>query len=217
VDGTLAFNSPIYGQGPESERERLIRQRMMNMRGRSGGTSHEAATVTVSATVKADFPLPADASPEELLIAARELEDKIRAAIAAPASEKKELSAEEQELMEEMQIQMEMMGETPSAGGAQFAYVSQLSQQEQAAVHAEAMELARSHATNLATAAGGAAGNVLSITVAGSESSRMYEACMESLGQRASRPALTPGEAIGTQPLSVIYSVNLSVTFELRQ
>jgi len=220
IDG-VAINDPSFGTGTGlSERQQQMQMLMAMNR---GGKKPEANTVTVSARIKAAFPLNS-ASPDDLLIKAREIEDKIRGiftatnSAATPAT--KPASAEEQEVAEEMvqQQQPDMPG-LQKPGEPHFAYVFPVDDNEAVKVTSQALADARSGATVLATASGLKLGDVVTLrpgTDAGSQNNP-YADYIESVTQ-AVAPPKEPGvrEGTGDDPGNVRYEVAVSVTYALK-
>ena len=139
--------------------EQILQQRMRM--GPIGGRTSKAVkipeSVTVSATLTAEWPLSA-ASPEELLSSSTQLQKAAKEADLAGLKEPMQLSPEEQELAEEM---AEMMsdhgygsGSEAKPGEPQFVFVARISEEDCRQAMTEAFAKAQASAARVAAAAG---------------------------------------------------------------
>jgi hypothetical protein len=113
-------------------------------------------SVTVSTVLTARWPI-AGQTTEERLIETESLREKIKAADLAGTKEPKELTPEEQELMEEMAANMgsySSSGREEPPGTPQFSYVASITPQQRDAAMADAFQKAKQTAARLAAAAG---------------------------------------------------------------
>jgi uncharacterized protein YggE len=208
----------------KTQRQQQI-ERMMQMR-RGGKPARPKAEqpVFVSAPLKADLPLKA-VGPEELLVAAHALQEKIKAAdLGGLKDVEKPTSPQEEELAEEMGP--EFGGdEGPKRGEPVFSFVAAVPDAERAKALADAFQKAKRDATRLARAAGAELGPVRTLSenqqTGGLEEDplagprRFYDMAM------VGRPPVPPadderGEAVGGQPGKVVLRVSVSVQFELK-
>lgn len=135
-------------------------ERMMMARNRALGKATKPKTETptvVTVMVKADFPLPAD-KPEALLLAAKTLQEKIKAAELGGLKADEKVSPEAEEQAEEA-VGGSNRGEMPR-GTPAFLYVVKLTEAEKSKALAEAFELAKRDAARLAKAAGQSLGEL---------------------------------------------------------
>jgi uncharacterized protein YggE len=216
VEGSLKIGDPSIGTGSSlSERQQQIQQMMdMNRGGKKGPVK---PSVTVSATLKAAFALPAG-SADDLLVASKELEDKIKGVlnkgvVAKPAT------PEEQEEQEENAGAQEQFPGMAKPGEPQFIYVFPVSDDEAAKVTADALGKAKAQATLLATAVGaklGAVEQLSASSMVGRENP--YEQNFDEIAQAMSpTPEEGVREAMGSQPGAVRYTATVSAKFKLQQ
>ncbi len=214
--------------------EKTDRQRQMEMmvreRVRGGGGKKPGKPapepVVVSATLRADWPLKA-ADPEELMLTAHALQEKIKAADLAGLKEAKPLTPQEEELAEEMavlgQMRPDMMNE-PKRGEPSFLFVARVPEAEYAKLLAEAFQQARTEAGRLAQAAGAALGPLRQLSHAPQAASGPdYSYAYEAYGygypsrMRAAADAETrPNEAVGLQPGKVTLRLTITASFALQ-
>ncbi len=113
-------------------------------------------SVTVSSVLTARWPI-AGQTTEERLIETESLREKIKEADLAGTKEPKELTPEEQELMEEMAANMNRYssgGEEEPPGTPQFSYIAAITPQQRDTAMADAFQKAKQTAAQLAAAAG---------------------------------------------------------------
>jgi hypothetical protein len=199
---------------------------MMAQRGRAGKkkSTKTAVPVSVACTLEVDWDLAG--SGAELLLAAHQLEGKIKAADVGGAQEASQLSPEEQELLEEMQEGFNAYG-NPSElkpGEPVFAYVSRISDEDRDAALQSAFRKAKDQAALLAKAAGLQLGAVRSLSTYGSNSwnsghrndyariQRMQMA-FGSLDDDNGQAPLG-AEAIGTSPTAVKHVITVTASFD---
>jgi len=148
--------------------ERLIRQRIAAA-GRKPKGLKLPRSFTVSATLKAEWPLAPD-DPEKLLLAAHALQEKVRVADLGGTKQTKKLSEEEQELAEEMAEMMAEMGDDDEADPSepQFLFLARITDQQRQKALAQAFAKARAQAARLAEAADAKLGPLVSLSGEGS-------------------------------------------------
>ncbi len=157
---SIAFGSPSLSAA-ESSRQRqiemLIRQQIRNRGQKAAKGLPAPPMVTVTATLVAGWPLPAD-PPEQLLLITQDLQERIRAADLAGGKAVEKLSPEEEEIAEEASQGMTAQndGEPPPVqpGEPQFVFVAVLPKAEREKALAVAFARAKANAAELAKAAG---------------------------------------------------------------
>jgi uncharacterized protein YggE len=214
-EASIKFSDPVEGvdMATLTPQQRLAQQMQISSQHQAGlampTTSPSAATV--SAMLTAEWPLTGD-TPQEGLIAANDLESKIKSALptTAPVDSK---TPEEQEIAEEMAAQQ---GENGKPTDPNFLFVHKMSDSERGQVYARAFADAQAQAKILASAAGKQLGAVLHISTANSSdgaANPYVESMMEATGGAAD--AADPAEATGAQRNAVTYSASLTATFKL--
>ncbi len=230
IDGSIAIGEPRIST-QQSQQQQQIEQMIASSLRRTGRRREKkdvVRPVTVIATVTAEWKLPAGDSAE-LLVAAHELQERIRAAKLAGEEEESTLTPEEQEILEESGG---MFGyndsNEPRLGEPTFTYVTLISDAEHAQAIAEAFQKARAQATQLATATGGALGKLESVSThaqAGLDeddygyqyNSASYRAYQRLSRSQQGRGGDDPREAVGLQPGKVVYRVHVSAGFGLKE
>lgn len=214
-EGSIKFSDPVEGADAATlnPQQRLMQQmQIASQRQAAIATpSTSPAAATVSSMMTAEWPL-ADAPAQGGLIAANDLESKIKSALPANAPVDSK-TPEEQEIAEEMAAQQ---GENGKPTDPNFTFVHKMSDAERSRVYAQAFADAQSQAKILASATGKQLGAILHISTGNSSdgSANPYEeSLMESTGGAAVAP--DPGEATGAQRNAVTYSASLTATFRL--
>jgi hypothetical protein len=220
------------------ERNDRQQQRMMMMMAmRNGGKKppqkpKEAPPLSVSCSLKAELRLAA-AGPEDFLLAAHALEERIKAADLGGLKEFKQASAQDEEMAEEQNAEMMGMNEEgPKRGEPIFLYVSKVSDEERDKARSEAFKKARDEARRLAAAAGIDLGPLyrldgdVAASYADSEDNDVMTGPSGYMMRQylyQYRGTYGPGndkaiqEAIGLRPGKVTYRIGLSAAFELRR
>ncbi len=195
IVGTPAFSTM------QADRQRQMAQ-MISQRVRAGGRVAAKPlklpeTIVVVSTLTVEWPLPAT-SPEAALVAAKALEDKLKAADLGGSKDAEKLSPEEQELNEEMASEMSgSSDEQPQPGTPQFCYVARISPQDREKAMAEAFQKARADALRLAKAAGVELGPLKGVFGGSTGRSDMGEGYYGSYGPRAALQQLMALRAAG--------------------
>jgi uncharacterized protein YggE len=185
-----------------------------------------AMPVFVACSLKVDLPLKA-ATPEELLVAGHELQQKVRAADLGGLKEAEKLSPQERELMEEMGGRDPTETGEPKPGEPSFWYVAPVADADRERALAEAFERARRAATRLARAAGAGLGAVQNLVDNSSQAGMDMDDQMAMMMRRypypmggsrfdTARPEEGKSEAVGLQPGKVVLRVIISVQFTLK-
>jgi uncharacterized protein YggE len=192
-------------------------QYMMRMRGGRGNAPAKQPTgVIVSCTVKAEWPLKAG-TPQEVLVGAYTLSEKIKAA-GIGKKETKAATPEEQEVIEEAQG---LAQGAANPGDPVFQYACRISNEDQAAAMAEAFAKAKADAARQAKAAGAELGNLRHLRAAanseggGSDDEReMYMRRMS--GNTPAAMEAGQGEATASAPGAVELHVAVMASFDLK-
>lgn len=218
-----------------AQMERMIRERMAAT-GRKPAGLKLPRTVTVTALLKAEWPLSGD-EPEKLLVAAHKLQEKIKAADLAGAKEATQLSPEEEELAEEMAQSSGHFGEEEEVepGTPQFLFVAKISEAERREVLAKAFQRAKDQAAQLAEAAGAELGPLVMLSgdpgAGGPDSSGWAYNPYDDYGRRnymrrlmamqAAQQEDEEGaqvlEAVGPEPGMLSYGVQVNAVFGLKK
>ena len=225
---SIEVGAPSLSKAQEAQKkqfEMMVMQRM-SARGKKVPKGLQAPkSVTVSAKLKAQWPLEAD-SPEEFLLAVESLKKEIKDADITGSKEAEKLSAEEEELAEEMEAMMRNSGEGKvPVGEPAFVYVARISDEEHNAAMAEAFTKAKEQATRLAAAAGIELGPLVGLSGQGSGSNsfgngmgyRRQQYLQQLIGVGGmSEMGSNPNEAISTSagPIKFQFMVNASFGFK---
>jgi uncharacterized protein YggE len=213
----------------QNARSQQMERMLAQLRSRPGARltdpkSKAPVPVFVAATLKVDLPLKA-ATPEELLVAGHDLQQKVRAADLGGLKESEKLSPQERELLEEMGGREPLDSGEPRPGEPSFLYVTPVSEGERDRALAEAFQRARRDAARLARAAGAELGAVqnladhsqLSIEADDSPGMmRRYYYEMAMARRDTARPDEGKSEAVGLQPGKVVLRVVVSAQFTLK-
>ncbi len=211
---SIKFSDPVEGADGNLTPQQRLMQQMMARNQRPAST--QPSGVKISSTLTAEWHLP-DASPDDSLAGALELEDKIKAAIAkaGPGDTK---TPEEQEVADEMAAQQNTV-EGTKPDEPQFVFVHRLSDDERAKILADAFADAQSQARRMASAAGRDLGDVTQISPSNPQAenpaSVYVEAMLGSTNGSASS-SLDDAEISASQVNNVSQSVTLAVTFKLK-
>ncbi|MGA2798929.1 MAG: SIMPL domain-containing protein [Thermoguttaceae bacterium] len=151
----ITFGDPSLS-GAASPRQRQIEIMLMarmQSRGKKAAKTPSAAPVTVSVLLTAQWSLEAE-TPEQMLLLAQSLQEKIKAADLAGIKDAEKLSPEEEELADEASQMIDQSGEqrTP-AGQPYFMFIARLSQADREKLLGEAFAKAKTQAADLAKAA----------------------------------------------------------------
>jgi uncharacterized protein YggE len=214
----IKFADPAMGEKPLTPQQRQIRM-MMNMRNQGGKKPATApSTVSVTTTLSADVALKA-ASADEMLIAAADLQEKLRTAFKGSA---KAPTPEEQEVLEEMQGAEEAAGGGAEArpGEPAFLFVHVVTEAEQNKALADAFAQARRSAERLAKAAGSDLGDLKTLSATSStagdnnDAQSIFYAAMMAGRTPSNEPAVI--EATSPQPGPVSSRLAVNATFGLK-
>ena len=228
---SIRFGAPHISTGGNDQQAQMMammRQRMMARRGGRRGADKPAAAapVTVAMSLTAEWPLAAG-EPEQTLLAAHGLEEKIKAADLAGRTAAEELTPEEAELAEEAESEDDnvMYGgrPEPKPGEPRFVYVAKISEADRDQALREAFEQAQANAQRLAKAASAELGSLTQLS--GSSDSTVdsdiyneygpYQYRMMQRAQSASSSG-EQAEAIGVQPGPVQFQVHVMASFSLK-
>ena len=227
---SVRFGAPQIS-APDNDQQRqmqmMIRSRMMQRRGgrRPADKAAVKPPVTVTMSLIAQWPLK-PAEPEGMLLAAHDLEEKIKEADLAGRKAAEELSPEEAELAEENEEDSEQMfyggQQQAKPGEPRFIYVAKISDEDRAKACAEAFEYAKADAARLTDAAHAKLGDLQNLSGM-NESGTDPEAYQEwgnyqyQMIQRAQRQSTATGtEAVGPHPGTLKYHVTVTASFGLK-
>jgi len=215
VEKSLQFTELRIGGDTRQQMEDMLRARIPRP-GRASAT--QPSTVSFSAILKAEWPL-SGGTPDELLLAAVELQEKIRAA--DPSGSQAAVPTEgDEEIREEMEMLMRG-NEGQARSPVTFLFVVRITPEERAKALAEAFEKARSSAAGLAKAAGRELGPVQRLSSRSTIESPMAEYESYRYGPAYNRWArqaaeVDPDEAAGPQPTSVTLELAVTASFSLK-
>lgn len=227
---SIKLGNPTLSNVENAQRkqfEMMIARRMSSRGGKLPKGLKLPESFTVSATLTAEWPLTAK-TPEEVLLAAHALQEKIKAADLAGAKEVQKLSPEEQEVMEEMAQAMRDQGEEQAQPGRpHFVFVARITPPEREKAMAEAFAKAKTQAVELAKAAGTELGPLLGIAGQGGGSISMpddemygpryrsYPSFARRMYQGGENSGETADEAAGAEPDGLTFTFNVLATFRL--
>ncbi len=161
IESTIEYGQPKTDASISARQRQMLEMVMSNQRGvakRRAQKLFSSQPIVVSQSLQAEWPIHAE-DTAELLIFCHELENTIRDADVAGTKEPEELSAEEEELLEEMKESANQFGgysesEGPKPGTPSFLYVARIDENEHAQALARAFSKAKAQASTLAKAAG---------------------------------------------------------------
>ena len=188
-------------------------QYFQRSRQRSVKSEKKPQMATVFYTAKAEWALKAG-TPEELLIGAYTLAEKIKAA-APGKKDAKALTPEEQEILEEAQG---MNQGAANPADPVFQYICKISEEDRAAALADAFRQATADAARMAKAAGSELGHlrrVNGIMSSGSGENDDREMYIRQMNPMAATPAIT-GEATASVPGEVELRVTVTASYDLK-
>lgn len=204
-----------------SERSAQIDRLMLNRAkalGKTPKAKADAPTVLV-VPLKADFPLPAD-KPDELLIATKTLQEKVRAADLGGLKADGKATPEEEEQAEEA-VGRPGRGDDAPRGAPTFLFVFKVTEAERTKALAEAFAQARQDAKRLATAAGQDLGELYKLADQSQPSADADDVAMllrreYGYGRfNGGGGMLVGNEAVGTSPGKLAVKVGVSAQFKL--
>lgn len=225
---TIAFGEPMISNervDPRRAMEIMVRERVRKKPGKP-----QPEPVAVALVLKADWPL-AGADPEERMLAAHALQEKIKAADLAGLKDAKPTTPQEEEVAEELaglgDDPREMMRGGPKPGEPVFLFVSKVSAAERSKALADAFHKAKLEAGQLAQAAGMELGALRQLHHQHlSEASSDHEAASIYFNAGYGYPSRMRGsdvdsaaennEATGTQPTHVTLRLTVNAAFALQ-
>ncbi|MDB5324126.1 MAG: hypothetical protein JWN40_5757, partial [Phycisphaerales bacterium] len=170
--------------------------------------------VAVGAMVKAEWPLSAKGG-EELLVAAQDLQEKVKA---ADLADTKTSSLEEQETREE-RAGMDENEQGPPPGQPIFLYVAKISEEQRGKVLADAFKKAKANAGDLAKAAGaelGALKQLQSQAAPDAEQYQMMQYARYNPYLYAQAQNAEPDEAVSPMAGPVTLRLTVSASFAIK-
>ena len=151
----ITFGDPSLSSAasPRQRQIEVMLMARMQSRGKKPAKTSIASSVTVRAMLTAQWSLEAE-TPEQMLVLAQSLQEKVKAADLAGIKDAEKLSPEEEELADEASQMMDQSGEqrTP-AGQPYFMFIARLSQADREKLLGEAFAKAKTQAADLAKAA----------------------------------------------------------------
>ena len=226
--GAVAFAEPQLSSDKtdrQRQMEMMVRERLNRKGPKPDAKAKQPPAVVVAMGLKAEFPLKA-ATPEEFLMAASELQDKIKAADLAGMKDIKSLSPQEEELADESGAMSGMgMDNEPPRGEPMFMFVSKISEEDHAKVLAEAFQRAKKEAARLAKAAGSDLDSLHHLNNSAGPTNEYDESAMydrmsyyRMSRMRGGQPADDHAtEAIGLLPGKATYRVTVTASFSLKK
>lgn len=236
---SIDVSDPSVSSGGDEQKEqleRMIRMQMMGRRRTVPKALKTARSITVSATLSAEWPLE-ESTVEKTLVATEALKEKVKAANLSGTDEPEELSPEEEELAEEMeQMMMESGQEQVEEGTPHFFYVATISEEDRDLALAKAFRKAKTQAARLAQAAGIRLGKLVGLSGDTGDVNQYgfnpYNDYMSSWGgnyqqQEYVQRILARGfsddaetrrnEAVGSEPGSLKFTVNVHAAFTVEE
>jgi uncharacterized protein YggE len=226
---SIVFGTPNVSEIANARKKQIEAMVMAQMRSRgkkAGKESQAQPPVTVAAMLTAQWPLPAE-SPEQLLLTTQAIQAKIKAADLAGTKEKDALSEAQEEMEEEAAQMMNRFGEEAAQPGQpQFVFVATLAKSDREKAMSEAVAKAKSHAAELAKAAGvqlgplvGLAGRCRGQTPTGVhpyDQSNRFAIVAQMMGQQSGTSfEEKPDEAMGLDPGTVKFTCVATVLFQV--
>lgn len=211
---------------PQEQQMRMMMRMQMQQGKPAKAKAKEPTPVVVACELRAEVPLSAGA-PEDQLLAANGLEERVKIADLGGSKSLAHVTAQDDEQNQE---EMDMNGEQePKRGTPMFVYVSKLTEDEQSKAITQAYNKAKQQAARLAKAAGVDLGPLQQLSLDGSSENPSSELWSEvqsdpfnqQLYQRmfGGYPSLSmdrsTAEAMGIHPGKVVYRVGLVAGFGL--
>jgi len=202
----------------QQQMQRMIQMRMGNA---PKPAKNQPVVVTLSTTLKAEWPLTGK-DGDELLVEAQDLEDKIKAADLPVKKAGKPLTPEQEEVAEENQGMNNNNDGQPNPRDPAFTFVCKISDEDRAAARAEAYKKARDDAQRLAKAANVELGSIRFIggSAAPAPAGDRMDTYAAAFQQQAMFNVMTQQqgadevqEAVGPQPGKVGYRITVNVSF----
>jgi uncharacterized protein YggE len=151
----ITFGDPSLSSAasPRQRQIEVMLMARMQSRGKKAAKTPSAAPVTVTELLTAQWSLEAE-TPEQMLVMAQTLQEKVKAADLAGIKDAEKLSPEEEELADEASQMSDQSGEQRMpAGQPYFMFIARLSQADREKLLGEAFAKAKTQAADLAKAA----------------------------------------------------------------
>jgi hypothetical protein len=211
-DAEVAADDPVAGPGPISAQQR---QALIDSAIKVAKLHKTSPLAIVSAVLTVEWSLP-PASPDDALVVATELEEKIKAAVPKHADAPR--TPEEQEIYDEMQNHPDD-GSDPNAMKPDqpvFQFVHKMSDDERARLTADAAAQAKRGAAQLAAAAGRPLGALRCVSFAGEKvgDENIWTNYLRTLTGQPDNPA-AQDEVTSDGPQATIFSLQVSVKYSL--
>jgi uncharacterized protein YggE len=229
---SVVFTAPSVDAAAANQQQRMeamIAARMGGVRTKKPGKAVKPP-ISLSSTLTVQWPLAGD-TLEKLLVAADNVREKVKSSDLAGSKEAAKLSPEEQEAAEEMAAEMArnsgMDEEAVKPGQPRFMFVARLTAEDRQSAQAAAFAKAKTHAAELARAAGVGLGPLTGLSgeagmaVAGDSPYQNYNPYMrneyqflQSAVQNAAADDRTT-EAIALNPDGTGFDVMINATFAI--
>ncbi len=225
---SISFSTPSLSNAESARKKQLEMMVMAQMRSRGKKPAkglQTPQTVTVTSTLTAQWPI-AGHSPEKFLLAAQDIQDKVKAADLAGSKEAEKLTPEEEEFEEEAAQAANQSGndEAQQSRQPQFLFVALLSKEDRQKGMTDAAAKAKEQAAELAKAAGvelgplvGLSGGCVGQVNMGDENQYggMYPGRRMFLQQAAEDVAGKPDESVGADPSALRFTCGVTALFQL--
>ncbi len=227
---SIVFGSPSLSNAASARKrqiEAMVIEQMRN-RGKKAPKGLQAPqTVTLSATLTAEWPLKPE-SPDKLLLLSQDIEEKLKADDLAGSKEAETLAPEEQEFEEEATQMAGRFGQQEQpAGQPQFVFVAVLPKEDREKAMAEAFADAKKKAAELTKAAGVELGPLIGLTghcggqsnfggFEGYDPTGRMQLLRQMIAQQTGEgPDAKPDEAMGTDPGALKFVCYATVLFQV--
>jgi hypothetical protein len=225
---SIVFDGPALSATQANQKRQLEAMVMeqLRARGKKPKGIQVPQTVTVTASLTAEWPLEAK-SQEQLLLLVQGIEEKIKAADLSGSQEVEKLSPEEEELADEAKQAMGRYGQQElPLGQPTFLYVAVLSKQDRKKAMADAFAKASAEAADLAKAAGAGLGPLIGLSGGcnpqhdvGEEGYNPYSNrnnyLAQVMAQAGGDPDEKQSEAVSTNPGPLTFNCYVTATFAL--
>jgi hypothetical protein len=232
IKESVRSTDPVVSPGKTPQQMQMERYMLQQARAQGRKTKANAAppSVTVDSMLTAEWNLKAS-SHDELLLFAKDLQDKVTAADLAGRKDLEPKTAEEKELAEELSSAAEEYGgydgNEQKPGEPQFVYLAVISEKQKADALKAAFAKAKTQAETLAAAAGVVLGSLdqLHGTV-GSSPANNYESMgypgnfryqMAIAQQMSGETNEQENEASAPQPGPVKFQISVMANFQLKK
>jgi len=228
---SISLGTPtVAAQSQQQQLEMMVRARMGM--GASKAVKKGPRVYQVNVSLTAEWPLPSD-KPDELLLFVDNLTEKIKKVDLSGEKDTRELSPEEQELLEEMEgavTSYSGRSDQVQVGKPYFVYVGTISGDQRNKAMREAFVKAKKNAEELALAAKVRLGPLTGLSGGGSGSSNRYgnygpygnsyqirNYLQQMMRGQAGEDETSENEVIGYTPGVLSYQIAVVATFKLAE